>query len=273
MTAQKKKPPMSREERVRRIKEGKERARLEREAAAAAAEASTEATLEASADPTDPDEPVSGAVAADAIAGRVSHDHGAGTHAHEWGDADHTHVSGLAGPPQFAPQAEVVTPDRAGLEHLASELEETPEEKARKDREHAIAMEEAHKADSEANVQFPIIARDPDAEIVLHVVNDGFTALGKVWYYGEEIRLRVGTDAYKLACDRNGRPFFDMDEAEQIKRYGKVQFKTGAWEGRGASEMSEDAYMKALSEGDHDAVKRYEKQQQRKSQPKVPSSR
>jgi hypothetical protein len=141
-----------------------------------------------------------------------------------------------------------------------------------KDREHQAALAEAAKADAEASVPIPVIG-DENPDIVLHVLVDGFTVLSKVWYRGEEIRIVRGSDTWALTVDRYGKSWVDMTEADQIEHYKKVMFALGPWPFPRPQEAKEsdieDAYMKALNSGDREALRRYEKAQQRAGRPKV----
>ena len=98
---------------------------------------------------------------------------------------------------------------------------------AEKETEHSSAIEEARRADTEASVPIPEIPMpDPNAEgvTVLTVLEDGYTVLGKTWYRGEEIRVAPNEP---LAFDSKGQAFYDIDDAEQIRRYGRVMFARG----------------------------------------------
>jgi hypothetical protein len=65
---------------------------------------------------------------------------------------------------------------------------------------------------------------------VAHVLEDGFTTLGRVWYRGEEISVEVGSEDWELTADPGtGRSWFDMGEDEQEERYGRVMFRPGPW--------------------------------------------
>jgi hypothetical protein len=80
--------------------------------------------------------------------------------------------------------------------------------------------------------------------IVLHFVGDGFTALGSVWYRGQELEFTPGTRAYQDTCDRNGVSWTELrrDEDAQIERFGQVLFRDGPWPGKGVEAIAEARY-------------------------------
>lgn len=81
----------------------------------------------------------------------------------------------------------------------------------------------------------PLVNPGSEENILIHFLEDGFTALGQVWYRGEEIEFEPGSQAYKDTCDRNGKSWLDMrnDEMRQADRYGKIMFRSGPWPGKG----------------------------------------
>jgi hypothetical protein len=80
------------------------------------------------------------------------------------------------------------------------------------------------------------LTADPSAPeaVTINFVVDGFTALGKVWYRGEEITLAPGTEQWNLAQlnDGTGRTWAHLDEDAQIDKYGERKFRPGLWKGR-----------------------------------------
>ena len=97
--------------------------------------------------------------------------------------------------------------------------------------------------------------------VVYHFVNDGFTKYGKLWYRGEEIKFDSSSARWQ-----KDRHIFELTAAEQEKKWGKELFRPGSWQGE-RFEWSEEAYEKALSEHDRDAIARLE---QAKKAPKTP---
>jgi hypothetical protein len=67
--------------------------------------------------------------------------------------------------------------------------------------------------------------------ITIHVVEDGFTCQGEVFYRGQEIVFPIGGRAIEQTKDRNGKSWLDMrnDDDAQYERYGKVYFREGNW--------------------------------------------
>lgn len=74
-------------------------------------------------------------------------------------------------------------------------------------------------------------AKADDSVILLHFVEDGFTADGAVWVRGQELEYHKGTAEYEQTLDRNGVSWLDLvgDEAAQMDRFGKVMFRPGPW--------------------------------------------
>jgi hypothetical protein len=77
----------------------------------------------------------------------------------------------------------------------------------------------------------------PDAEdgtILIHFLTDGFSALGQVWYRGQEIEFVPGSAAYRDTCDRTGRSWLELrdDDFAQVERWGEVKFRSGPWPGK-----------------------------------------
>ncbi len=85
--------------------------------------------------------------------------------------------------------------------------------------------------------------------ILIHFVADGLTALGHIWYTGQELEFTVGSQAYKDTCDRNGRSWLTLrdDPEAQEARWGHVKFRSGPW--RGAS------YAEAKAKGRFERLK------------------
>lgn len=73
-----------------------------------------------------------------------------------------------------------------------------------------------------------------DGNILIHFLEDGFSALGKVWYRGQELEFEVGSQAYKDTFNRNGVSWLDFrhDEFGQVDRFGKIMFRSGPWPGK-----------------------------------------
>ncbi len=67
--------------------------------------------------------------------------------------------------------------------------------------------------------------------VLIHVREDGFTANGRVWYRGQELEFTVGAANWLSTCDRYGKSWVVLSEADQIRRYGQVMFGHGPWPG------------------------------------------
>ena len=87
----------------------------------------------------------------------------------------------------------------------------------------------------------------PNAKDValIHFVEDGFSAFGKVWFRGEELAVDRESPAYASTLDVYEESWMTLSEAEQISRWGHVKFRQGEWQG--ASFDLEDP---ALTEAD-----------------------
>jgi hypothetical protein len=70
--------------------------------------------------------------------------------------------------------------------------------------------------------------RPSEGALTVHVLEDGFTALGRVWSKDEEITVARGSREYRLTLDNAGVSYLDWDEAKQKQNYkGKVKFRQG----------------------------------------------
>lgn len=70
---------------------------------------------------------------------------------------------------------------------------------------------------------------DPTAPRIVHILVDGFTALGKVWYRGQEITVVPDSDEWKSTVDTEGNTWLNLTAQEQNLRYGKQVFARGHW--------------------------------------------
>lgn len=110
------------------------------------------------------------------------------------------------------------------------ESELTPEQRRIRELEDLLARERGRKDPVE---EYDSVESNGQ-NILIHFVDDGFTALGKVWYRGQELEIEPGSQSYKDTCDRLGRTWLSLrdDESEQIERYGRVMFRSGPWPGK-----------------------------------------
>lgn len=70
---------------------------------------------------------------------------------------------------------------------------------------------------------------DPSAPRILHILVDGFTAFGKVWYRGQEITVVPESDEWKSTVDAEGNTWLNLSVQEQEIRYGRQVFGRGHW--------------------------------------------
>lgn len=138
-------------------------------------------------------------------------------------------------------------------EPVASRAEPSEQEQALlarlKELENQLAVERGRK-DPELELETP----PNDGEtIVIHVVENGFTALGQVWYRGQELEFDPAGRAYQDTRDKLGRSWLDLDDNAQIDRYGEVKFRRGPWSGRSydaAAGAPLDFPLKPIRDGD-----------------------
>lgn len=67
--------------------------------------------------------------------------------------------------------------------------------------------------------------------VLIHFVEDGFTALEQVWYQGQELEIPIGSRWWEATLDRDGESWMLLDEEAQIEKWGKVFFRPGEWPG------------------------------------------
>lgn len=65
-------------------------------------------------------------------------------------------------------------------------------------------------------------------EYVFHILTDGHTAFGRVWFRGQEIRIGPGHPRWDEA-----REMLSLDTAAQYRRWGREVFRPGPWPGAG----------------------------------------
>jgi hypothetical protein len=112
------------------------------------------------------------------------------------------------------------------------DVELTPEQAEIKRLRDQLARETGRK---DVGVQVQELAKPGDgSNILIHILEDGFTALGKVWYRGEELEFEPNRQAYKDTFNRRGQTWLDLrlDEFGQAERWGKVMFRNGPWPGK-----------------------------------------
>jgi hypothetical protein len=72
---------------------------------------------------------------------------------------------------------------------------------------------------------------EDSSTILIHVLVDGFTANGTVWYRGQEIEFTPNTPAYEATVNRYGESWLDFDARKQMRRWKNVMFAHGPWPG------------------------------------------
>jgi len=103
----------------------------------------------------------------------------------------------------------------------AAEL--TGEERAERERAHQHALAVAAQFEHAAEVIVP-----PAAEaVLLHFIEDGLTAFGRVWYRGQE--LAIGPDHPRWA---EAVSWVTLTRMQQYERWGKAYFEHGPWPGQ-----------------------------------------
>lgn len=175
------------------------------------------------------------------------------------------------------PNITTITPGTQTVEVTVEDApKKTPEQK---EQEHIAAMEAAKAADREALRPIAPVANKPGEvggdkvgyDILVHVLKDGFTVLGTVWYRGQEIGIKRGSPVDELSTDKNGNHWYDQTPVEQMARHGGVQvFGLGPWP-FDKPDLTADEYTNALASGDTEAVRRYDKERQRAAMPVAPA--
>lgn len=108
------------------------------------------------------------------------------------------------------------------------------EEKVRRERIRTLEHQLVALRTEEVEAAEPVLAEEPkDAGevILIHFVEDGFTAFGQIWHRGQELEFVVGSDGFTQTVDRAGQSWVFLDEAAQMQRWGKVWFRRGPWPG------------------------------------------
>lgn len=143
-----------------------------------------------------------------------------------------------AGPvkPRPVPPVPAAPPEPADHRPVpASEL--TPEQleiRRLEDQLAKLRMARAETAEPELVAPSPVAAR----KILIHFIEDGFTACGQVWVRGQELEFDVPGRAYESTKNRFGTSWLDLagDDFAQVDKYGKIFFRLGPWPGKKLSE-------------------------------------
>ncbi len=111
-----------------------------------------------------------------------------------------------------------------------------PESELTEDQRHIRQLEDQlARVQGQKDPELEYVVAAEDGEVIqVHFVADGFTALGKVWYRGQDLKVTVGDDRYRETVDRKGFSWLSLraDDFAQIDRWGKVFFHEGPWRGR-----------------------------------------
>jgi hypothetical protein len=99
----------------------------------------------------------------------------------------------------------------------------TDEERAERQAQHAAAVR-AGREMPDAGYLVPTGQRE---SVLIHFIDDGFYALGAVWYRGQELEVEVGDARWPEA-----RSWILLDDGGQMERFEKVFFRPGPWPGR-----------------------------------------
>lgn len=108
----------------------------------------------------------------------------------------------------------------------------TPEQQEIERLRHQVAQL-AGKKDAEPEVE-QLTAPGSSDNIRIHFLEDGLTALGQVWYRGQELEFEPGSRAYQDTFNRFGQSWLELagNDFAQVDRWGKVMFRPGPWPGK-----------------------------------------
>lgn len=117
-----------------------------------------------------------------------------------------------------------------------------------------------------------------DSNILIHILEDGFTALGKVWYRGEELEFEPGKKAHKDTYNKLGESWLDLrhNEFAQAERWGKVMFRNGPWPGKTYADGTFETLRTEKGDGHippptQAEIERAEKLRKRRAAPHLPA--
>lgn len=118
---------------------------------------------------------------------------------------------------------DTVTTQRVDLDAVRRDTATQSLDAEAKARQHMEAI--ANNARIEAELPDITQLHDPsEQKILIHFVEDGFTALGKVWLRGET--LEIGPDHPRWD---GARGWVRKTKQEQVQSYGRVFFDAGPW--------------------------------------------
>lgn len=177
-------------------------------------------------------------------------------------------------PDTFASLAESVEAEQseedAEIERLRAELakpvpayvaeELTPKQREIQELRDKLAQRQAEEIAAAAPAYETNV--DPNADkILIHILEDGITLQGEVWYRGQEIEFTVGSMAHKQTFNKHGKSWLDLadDEDAQYERWGKLYFRSGPWRGRKLSQVTMSDLPPDATEADLERIRRAEK--------------
>ncbi len=139
--------------------------------------------------------------------------------------------------PEPQPEPGPLPGTSAGSARPVPESQLTPEQQRIRDLEDQLAKERGRK---DPDVELETVPPGAGETILIHFLEDGFTALGQVWYRGQELEVAPDSGAYADTCDRHGRSWLDLrhDEFAQAERFGKVMFRVGPWPGKALADAA-----------------------------------
>lgn len=113
--------------------------------------------------------------------------------------------------------------------------------------------------------------------ILIHFLEDGFSALGRVWYRGDELEFEVGSQAYRDTFNKNGVSWLELrgNEFGQVDRFGKIMFRNGPWPGKSYTDGTYEALRREAGEGtipppSKAELEAAEKARKRRAAPRLP---
>lgn len=79
-------------------------------------------------------------------------------------------------------------------------------------------------------------------KILLHIREDGFIALGEVWYRGQELEFTRGSVSYERTKDSLGNTWIDLagDENAQLSKWGHYYLGSGPFVPRKGERFDDD---------------------------------
>ena len=118
-------------------------------------------------------------------------------------------------------------PEPEAAEPSEEELEEI------KDLEDQIAKRNNARITSAAPAAFSDTSHDEGKDVlVIHFLEDGFSAFGAVWSKGQEIEIVKGSPEWNRTLDINGESWLDLvnNPQGQRRKWGKIFFAQGEYE-------------------------------------------